>query len=333
MWQIVGQAKAVDFLRCSLDGGRLSHAYLFIGPRHVGKMTLAQNLAQALNCQGEDRPCGNCHSCHAIASGNHPDVQVIGRSNEGSKEIGIDQVRQMQHAAALKPFQGSYRVFIIDGAEHLSGEGANSLLKTLEEPAPNVVIILLTANEGLLLPTIVSRCHRIELPPIPTDTIEQALIGHWRATPEKAGVLARICHGGIGWAISALSDDSLPQERAQKLERLISLGDASIGQRFDYAAKLAAEFNRDRDSVRVELELWRGWWRDLLLIKGGCAELVANLDREAMLHRQAGDYGLTQIKDFLKAMGQALDQLEQNLNPRLVLEVLMLNIPQETRYA
>ena len=333
MWQVIGQPKAVDFLRRSLENGRLSHAYLFIGPSHVGKMTLARNLAQVLNCQGEDRPCGNCRSCRGIASGNHPDVQVIGRSNEGSKEIGIDQIRQMQHAAALKPFQGSYRVFVIDGAEHLSGEGSNSLLKTLEEPAPNVVIILLTTNHSLLLPTIISRCQKIELPPIPTDTIEQALIERWSTAPEKARILARICHGGIGWAISALGDDSLPRERAQKLERLIGLSDASIGERFDYAAKLAAEFNRDRDSVRAELELWRDWWRDLLLIKGGCAELIANVDREAMLHREAGDYGLTQIKDFLKALGRALDQLERNLNPRLVLEVLMLNIPKETRYA
>jgi DNA polymerase-3 subunit delta' len=340
MWQLVGQDKAVVFLSRSLDAGRLAHAYLFSGPRHVGKMTLAQNLAQAVNCDEENRPCRNCRSCRRIASGIHPDVQVIGRGDEGSaetpkKEISIDQMRQLQHAASLKPYEGRYRVFIIDGAEHLSEEGANSLLKTLEEPAPHVILVLLTTDYDLLLPTIISRCQRVELFPVPSPITEQALIEHWGAAAEKAEVLARVCHGGIGWAISALNDDRLLQERAQKLERLISLHDASIEQRFAYAAQLATQFTRNRDLVREELELWRGWCRDLLLIKGGCANLVANIDKEALLHRQARGYSLTQIKGFIKAIDAALQQLEQNANPRLVLEVLMLAVATErkARYA
>lgn len=339
MWQVVAQDRAVEFLRRSLDEGRLAHAYLFSGPRHVGKMTLAQNLAQAVNCEEENRPCLNCRSCRRIASGNHPDVQVIGRQ-EGSaetpkKEISIDQIRQLQHAASLKPYEGRYRVFIIDGAEHLSEEGANSLLKTLEEPAPNVILVLLTTDYGLLLPTIISRCQRVELFPVPSPIAEQALIEHWGAAAEKAEVLARLCHGGIGWAISALSDARPLEERAQKLERLISLHDASIEQRFAYAAQLATQFAKNRDSVREELELWRGWCRDLLLIKGGGANLVANIDKQELLHRQARRYSLTQIKSFIKAIGAALQQLEQNANPRLVLEVLMLDMARErkARYA
>ncbi len=207
MWQVVGQAKAVNLLQRSLENGRLAHAYLFVGPRHVGKMTLALNLAQALNCQEEERPCGSCRSCSRIALGHHPDVQVLGRNHSADapkKEIGIDQMREIQHAASLRPYEGSYRVFIIDGAEHLSEEAANSLLKTLEEPAADVVFLLLTTDEGLLPSTIVSRCQKIELPPIPTKTIEQALIEHWGATEERARGLARMCHGGLGWAISAL---------------------------------------------------------------------------------------------------------------------------------
>jgi DNA polymerase-3 subunit delta' len=336
MWQVVGQDKAVAFLSRSLDAGRLAHAYLFSGPRHVGKMTLAQTLAQALNCEEGDSPCGSCRSCHAIVSGNHPDVQVIGRGNDGSaeapkKEIGIDQMRQLQHAASLKPYQGRYRVFIIDGAEHLSEEGANSLLKTLEEPAPNVIIVLLTTDYGLLLPTIVSRCQRVELFSVPSPIAEQALIERWGAPADKAEVLARLCHGGVGWAVSALNDDRLLQERAQKLERLISLLDSSIEQRFAYAAQLATQFTKNRDSVREELELWRGWCRDLLLITGGCANLVANIDKEALLHRQARRYSLTQIKGFIKAIGAALQQLEQNANPQLALEVLMLDMAAERK--
>ncbi|TET38214.1 MAG: AAA family ATPase, partial [Dehalococcoidia bacterium] len=165
MWQVIGHEKAVALLERSMKGGKLSHAYLFVGPPHVGKMTLAMNLAQALNCRGEERPCGECPQCRRIARGVHADVQVIGL--EGRMEIGIDQIREMQHAASLKPFEGRNRVFIIDGADHLSHEAANCLLKTLEEPPPNDQLILLAANERLLLPTVLSRCQKLELGPLP----------------------------------------------------------------------------------------------------------------------------------------------------------------------
>ncbi len=332
MWQIIGQQKAVSLLQRSLENGRLAHAYLFVGPRHVGKMTLALNLAQALNCQEEEKPCGACRSCHSIASGNHPDVQVIRRGDQNStdvpkKDIGIDQMREIQHAANLRPYEGNCRVFIIDGAEYLSQEAANSLLKTLEEPAATVVFLLLTTDRSLLLPTVVSRCQKVELPPVPTPTIEQALIEHWGTTAEHARILARICHGGIGWAISALSDESLTRERGQKLEQLIGLSDASIEERFAYVGQLATRFAKNRESVSEELDLWRGWWRDLLLTKGDCAALIVDIEQEAMLHREAERYSLTQIEGFIKAIGAALEQLKQNANPRLVLETLMLDIP------
>lgn len=330
MWQVVGQDRAVDLLRRGLESGRLAHAYLFVGPRHVGKMTLALNLAQALNCQEEERPCGACRSCHRIALGHHPDVQVLGRNHSADatkKEIGRDRMIEIQHAASLRPYEGSHRVFIIDGAEHLSEDAANSLLKTLEEPPANVVFLLLSTDQGLLPATIVSRCQKIELPPIPTKTVEQALIEHWGAAADRARGLARMCHGGLGWAISALGDETLTGERAQKLEQLISLSDASIEERFAYAGQLATRFAKKRESVSEELELWREWWRDLLLIKGDCAAPIVHIAQEAMLRREAEHHSLTHIHSFTKAIGAAMEQLEQNANPRLVLENLMLDIP------
>ena len=134
MWQVIGQSKAVNSLKRGIAERRLSHAYIFAGPQHVGKMTLAINFAQALNCLSEDKPCGECHTCHRIASGNHPDIQVIRRDEAGKSEdtpqrkgISIDQIREMQHSVHLKPYEGSYRVIIIDGSEHMSEEAANSL--------------------------------------------------------------------------------------------------------------------------------------------------------------------------------------------------------------
>jgi DNA polymerase-3 subunit delta' len=334
MWQVIGQSKAVDLLRRSLESGRLSHAYLFVGQPHVGKMSLAINLAQALNCENEERPCGQCKSCLRIASGVHPDVQVVGRlagadSGEAGakKEISISQIKELQRSAGLQPYEGKHRVFIIDGAEYLNEESANCLLKTLEEPPPNVLFILLTVNDNRLLPTIVSRCQRVELYPLHAGVIEQALIERWQVTPEKAKLLSRLCRGGIGWAVSAAQDEKLTEERSLRLSELIELVDDGLEHRFAFASKLAAQFSKSRDSVEEALGLWLEWWRDILLVKEECAQLITNVDHKETLNRHAKRYSLTEIRDFIEAIRTAWEQLEQNANPRLVLEVLMLSIP------
>lgn len=334
MWEVIGQPKAVGLLRHSLDSGRLAHAYLFVGPAHVGKTALATNLAQALNCEHDERPCGQCVSCHRIAAGTHADVQIIRRSPQASpgepgpkKEIAIGQIRELQQAAALQPYEGRHRVFIIDGAEHLNEESANSLLKTLEEPPTGVVIVLLTANEARLLPTIVSRCQRVELSPIPPQAIEGELIGNRGVAPDRAKLLSMVCRGGIGWAISAALDPSICDERASRLAELQGLADTGLDARFDFAAKLATQFGKNRDSVEETLSLWLEWWRDIMLVKAGCPELIINGDREPALEQHADNYSLAEIRGFMEAIRATLDHLEQNANARLALEVLMLSVP------
>jgi len=227
MWQVMGQDRAVSLLQRGLERSSTAHAYLFIGPPHVGKMTLALNLAQALNCPAADPPCGECPSCLKITAANHADVQIIGISHNGNSaavktltEIGIDRIREIQHAASLPPFEGNYKLFIIDGAEHLSLEAANCLLKTLEEPVGKVVFILLTTNEDLLPTTVISRCQRVELPPIAPSHVEQALTRIGNVPEDKVRLLARLCRGSLGWAITAAADDHLLQQRDEAIERL-----------------------------------------------------------------------------------------------------------------
>jgi len=182
MWQVIGQTRVVSLLQHSLEKGSLAHAYLFTGPPHVGKMTLALNLAQAVNCESAEPPCGECDSCQKIALAKHADIQIIGLNYNGNStkakprtEISIEQIRQLQHSVSLPPFEGRYKVFIIDGAELLSIEAANCLLKTLEEPVGKAIFILLTTNERLLPATVISRCQRLELLPLATAEVETAL--------------------------------------------------------------------------------------------------------------------------------------------------------------
>ncbi|MFC1993647.1 DNA polymerase III subunit delta' C-terminal domain-containing protein [Chloroflexota bacterium] len=178
-----------------------------------------------------------------------------------------------------------------------------------------------------MLPTIISRCQKIELFPLPAPVIEQALIERWGTMPDKARVLSRLCSGGIGWAVSASVDDNLLQQYISSRAEVISMASTDLAQRFSFATRLATQFSKNRDSVEKMLKLWIGWWRDLLLSKKGCNEFITNVDEEAMLHRQAKDYTLTDIRSFIESIYVALKQLEQNANPRLVLEVLMLRLP------
>jgi len=335
MWQVVGQNRAVSLLQRSLERGALAHAYLFVGPRHVGKMTLALNLAQALNCEAAEPPCAVCASCQKIALAKHADVQIIGLVNDANSaeakprvEIGIDQIRQMEHSSSLPPFEGKYKVFIIDGAELLSIEAANCLLKTLEEPVGRVIFILLTTNERLLPATVISRCQRLELPPLAAAEIEAALNSRGGVEPEKARFLARLSHGCLGWALSATGDSGVLQQRAERMDRLLGVIDADCEERFAYAAQLAAQFGQNRRLVQEILDLWLDYWRDLLLIKIGCDEAITNTDMLATLVEQARGYDLVQIRSFIDSIQAAGEQLRQNANPRLVLEVLMLSIPE-----
>jgi len=297
-------------------------------------MTLAINLAQALNCEVAEPPCGECISCQKIASAKHPDVQIIGlTANDNSAEakprveISIDQIREMQHSANLPPFEGRYKVFIIDGAEILSDEAANCLLKTLEEPVGRVIFVLLTSNDGLLPTTVVSRCQRLELLPLAANEVETALNSHQDIEPQKAKLLARLSRGCLGWALSAASDDSLLDLRAERIDRLLDIINADYEERFTYAAQLATQFSQSRGLVQEILDLWLDWWRDLLLIKVGCGDTITNVDQLATLNEIANGYNLAQIRAVINSIQAAGEQLGQNANPRLVLEVLMLDIP------
>jgi DNA polymerase-3 subunit delta' len=334
VWQTVGQSRAVALLRYSLEQGAMAHAYLIVGPPHVGKMTLALDLARAVNCLGDEPPCGQCDPCLKIAAGRHADVQIIGLESTGDAvdkprtEIGIDQVRELQHSSSLPPFEGRYRVYIIDGAELMSTEAANCLLKTLEEPPGVVIFVLLTSNESALLATVVSRCQRLELRPLPASQVGVALSEGRGVEPKKAELLARLSHGCLGWAIAAANDENILEQRDQRLDKMLDIMRADYEERFDYVNQLVAWFSQSRGLVQEILDLWLDWWRDLLLVKLGCGDDVTNIDRQEMLAGLAQGYGLAEVRAFIGAIQAAGEQLAKNANPRLVLEVLMLGLPE-----
>jgi DNA polymerase-3 subunit delta' len=337
MWEIVGQEKAVTFLRRSLELGSLAHAYFLVSPPHVGKMALAVNLAKALNCESQDRPCGICPSCLRIAAGKHADVQVIelgqiAESGEGESKtkISVEQVDQILHSVNLAAYEGKYKVFIIDGVEYMSTAAANRLLKTIEEPVNNVIFVLLTANESQVPVTVISRCQRIELLPVSAEKIERGLIAFHQAEAEKAKLLARISNGRYGWAVIALHDDSLIEQRNEWLNDWREMFEADYDRRFTFAAKMVEKYSQNRSVVQQKLDLLLNWCHDLLLVKANCVPDINNIDFKAELQKMAAGYSLSQIRSFIDRIQSAKEQLRLNTNQQLVMEVLMLNIPEKS---
>jgi DNA polymerase-3 subunit delta' len=333
MWQTIGQDRTLALLEYSIKNNELAHAYLIVGPPHIGKMTLATDFAQAINCQGSEPPCKECHACKKIASRKHADVIIIDSPEDDSQgsrtrvEIGIDQIRELQRNAALPPYEGKYKVFIINGAESLSQEAANCLLKTLEEPPPHVIIILLTANESLVLPTIASRCQRLELRPLSHSDICKILTSTYEVDSKKANLLAGLAQGCLGWAINAVLDNSALTQRTQFLDEMLTLLEEAWDERMAYAAKLGDS----RMLVEETLKTWATFWRDIMLIKNGCKEAVINSDYLAKLETVAQKATLAEVRDFISVLTRSLGYIASNANLRLAMEVVLLNMPRTER--
>lgn len=327
-WNIVGHDWAVQALQKGLLTDTLSHAYLFTGQPGIGKTALAQKLAAALLCEAEEpteRPCGQCRACRLIAGGNHPDLHIVASEHVGAR-LKIDQVRELEHQLTLTPVEGRYQVVILRRFEEATTSAANALLKTLEEPPSYVVITILAQDADLLLPTIVSRCQQLPLRPLPVALVQRALTERWGAEPEQAELLAHLSRGRLDWAVRMLKEEKALKQRTTRLEELNELIGSSIVKRFKYAEKLA----RDSVATQETLDLWIGWWRDVLLVAADADAPLTNVDRRSALHRHARRFGVEQSANVLKALRSAADKLARNANARLTLEVLMLDLPRPT---
>ena len=348
-WRTFGHTGALRYLARSVETGRLAHAYLITGPRHVGKQSLALDLTRAVNCdppadlfgEAPAPPCGTCPQCDRIERGLHADVRLIqvetvqagsgdgdGESPRGRKNIGIGQIRDLLHEAWLKPFEGRRRVFIVDGAELMTQEAANAFLKTLEEPADDVLMILLATSTFGVPETIVSRCQRVELRSVPAEVIALALMERFGVEDEAlARKLARLARGCPGIAVSMLADPTALDRHAQAALRLSGVLAGSLEQRFRYARDLAGSFRRDREAVFAELDLWLEWWRDVLLLKHGLSDRVTNAEWVGFLDAVAGALEAPAALAAAQTVENTGRALRANATPRLALEVLMLDLP------
>ena len=333
-WRTLGQDHLIARLQPALEQGRVAHAYLLTGPPHVGKLTLAREIAQAVNClHGPGAPCGVCGQCQRIADGLHADVRIVDleftRKVEGRENvttITINAVRELERTVNLNPFEGSRTVVIIDGAATMTVDAANALLKTLEEPPPGVLFLLLADDEEALLSTIRSRCQTLTLLPMSRQDMISYLTRQRNSTETEADLFYRLSRGCLGWALLALDDPQMMDQRDADLERMREAVGAGLDARFSYANEVASLFGSNRAAARELLSLWLRWWRDLLLVKEGAEDFLHNADRVDALRAHAATLTTLQVASFIRRILDTMAALDANVSPRLAMETLMLNV-------
>ncbi len=277
---ILGHTREIEIIKGAILNKRVAHAYLFSGPEGIGKKKTALALAAALNChspQDDGDSCGSCPDCQRMERGNHANlVQVWPADKEGNRDdeaglIRVNQIREIQNAVKYR-VEGGARVVIVDSAERFMAQAANAFLKTLEEPPAGSMIILITSRSSELLPTVLSRCQRVNFRPLPSAALRSFLVDEKGLPAEEAQLVTKAAGGSISAALRYL-EAGADEKRKEVLMRLLAIapGDA------DEAIKLAEELSK-RDDIDTVLEFIKGWYRDMAVYMEGAKELVVNSD-------------------------------------------------------
>jgi len=322
---ILGHQKQLTSLQAALANGRVHHAYLFLGPGGVGKRLTALALARALHCEkAENDFCGQCVNCRRIEDGNHPDVRVI-ETLSTKKEISIQQVRELERELNYRSFTGKRKIAIIDPATSLNLSSQNALLKTLEEPPQNSLIILIAANEGGLLPTLRSRCLRLSFAPLSRKEIARYLQAREGKSESEAECLAALSMGSMATALT-LKNSELSENRKIWTDMLVAF------KKRDYrGAMMAAEaLAANLDDTMKFLNWAESWYRDLLIAKlAETTDDCVNLDMRQEVERQTSQIGIEPALNALGQIGTARTEIHRNLNRRMVLEKFLFSIVEE----
>jgi DNA polymerase III subunit delta' len=320
--QLQGHERVVRALEQAMRLGRLPHALLFLGPAGVGRETCARLLAAGLLCDegeaGAPFGCARCRSCRRVAAGSHPDVHLVLAEAEGvargltaaegkrqpSRDIRVAQIRELNRVMRLKPYEGRSRVAIVVDAHHMNASAANALLKTLEEPGDQALLVLTAPHERSVLPTIASRCMRLSFAPLLPAVIERLLAARGIA---GAKARAELADGSMQGAL-ALEGHEGGLERTEEL--LAPLLEGGTGERLDAAEALG----RDRQEVDRALDalerLLATRLREGVRTDGGLA---------------ATERGRRRVVAILEAIAAARTALRENASVPLTLEHLFLS--------
>lgn len=333
---ILGHDAVVEHFRRSIASGRLASTYLFVGPAGIGKRMFAVRLAQALLCDVHSdnslQPCGRCASCQQVEALTHPDLQIISKPDDKSElplELFIgDREHRMReglcHHISLKPYGGRRKIAIIDDADYLNQEGANCLLKTLEEPPPASLLILIGTSEQRQLPTIRSRCQVIRFAPLSREDITALLLGGGHVEDrDEAARRAELSEGSLAQAL-AVGDPAVREFRERLFENLgrRSLPPHELAKSvLAFVEEAGTEASARRSRLRLAIRLAASFYRELSRILTG---LPPELDSVAAAAVQAaviaGSLGPLESLACLERCLDAESHVEANAQPATIIE-------------
>ena len=334
---IIGQDSAIKILRAAVGNKKCASSYLFVGQEGVGKKLTALSFAQAINCQGQcdgnqsisiDNfdACGECLSCRKIIQGNYADVGIISPQKEF---ISIDQIRSVQKNSFLKPVEAKQKIYIIDDAETLTEEAMNCFLKTLEEPSPSVIFILITSNLLYLLPTIISRCQIIKFNALKKENVSNILIQKYDVRKDSAYLLASISGGSIGKAFTYLNY-GVVNNRINMVKLLKELDSNNLS----FLLQEAENLSKSGDDIQILLNLFLSLYRDFLITRifldseGEKTEnqLLVNTDFWPYIKDKVKSSSILGLKDKIEIILNTKELIGKNVNLRLALENMFLKL-------
>ena len=319
---IYGHEKQIVILKQALAQNRVGHSYLFSGIDAAGKKTLALEFAKVVNCEKVDEindSCGKCPSCMKISHNNHPDIFLV--EAEG-QFIRIRAIREIQQQMTFKPMEGRRRVFIIDNADKMNDEAASALLKTLEEPSPANILILVTAKPYTLPSTIISRCRHMRFNPAAIDTVTKFLIERQNMEKQDALLLAGLSGGSIGQAMELNKDDVI----AYRAEILSLLTNTKKSEPLSLLA-FASFFGQDKREIKQGFNILQTCFRDALVYKETNNEqMLINQDKSSLIASLASRLSGEQILQNIALLEKAWGTMEQNVNKSLTLETMAFKL-------
>jgi DNA polymerase-3 subunit delta' len=319
---ILGQERAIRFLRQIMKKKRIPNAMLFTGIDGIGKQTTARSFGMALNCTDPHgaEACMACASCAKVLSGAHPDVIVV---EPDGTFIKIDQVRAVSRQLRFAPLEGRWRLVIVNDAHVMNLEAGNAILKMLEEPPEGTVIILTATQTTGLLPTIVSRCQQIAFRPIPHETVAGVLMEKQGVDRETAETLALCSKGSLGKALS-VDAEKWTAWRSGLLGQIASLSPGAVQP----ILSLAETLSRDKSRLAEGLDMMATWFRDVLMWQIA-PDRVINQDFKKEIELAAQGLPVSRLLEKVEAVRKTREAISRNANPRLALEVMMIRLCSE----
>jgi DNA polymerase-3 subunit delta' len=305
--------------------GRLAHALLLSGPAGIGKHQLAELFAQSLLCaqpHADGQPCGQCHACSLFAAGTHPDLFRLS-PEEDSKNIRINQIRALIEGMSLSSHYGRYKVVILNPAHAMNIAAANALLKTLEEPPADTVLLLITDRPSFLPATIRSRCQSLRLG-LPARDEAQAWLATQLGNPQEAAVSLALAGG------APLAARDLGEEQLARRQELLSGWQQLASGKAD-PVKLAAEWVKP--TLQLPITWIYGWVADMIRLRSGAKDGLKNEDAAVTLQKLAQELDLTRLYGLLDRVLEAIKLANSQVNPQILMEGILLywsNLPRNT---